>query len=51
MRLEEAMAYYGSKYRIAQVLGITRQALTAWGENVPPERAKVLAKDMQKGNV
>lgn len=39
MKTEEAVKRYGSKYRLAQLLGITRQAVGQWGEEVPAHRA------------
>ena len=39
MKTEEAVKRYGSKYRIAQLLGITRQAVGQWGEDVPELQA------------
>ncbi len=44
MKTEEAVKRHGSKYRIAQLLGITRQAVGQWGETVPDAQAIKLEK-------
>ena len=44
MKTEEAVKRFGSKYRIAQILGITRQAVGQWGDNVPELQALKLEK-------
>lgn len=44
MKTEEAVKRYGSKYRLAQLLGITRQAVGQWGENLPELQALKLEK-------
>lgn len=39
MRTKEAVALFGgSKTKLAQALGITRQAVSNWGEVVPETR-------------
>ena len=42
MNTAAAIAHYGSKYAIAQALGIKPQALTRWGDSVPLKWALVL---------
>jgi len=44
MKTEEAVKRHGSKYRLAQLLGITRQAVGQWGEDVPELQALKLEK-------
>jgi len=44
MKTEEAVKRYGSKYRLAQLLGITRQAVGQWGDDVPELQALKLEK-------
>lgn len=54
MKTEESVKRFGSKYRIAQILGITRQAVGQWGDNVPElqalklEKASLLERDAIK---
>jgi len=54
MKTEEAVKRFGSKYRLAQILGITRQAVGQWGDNVPElqalklEKASLLERDAIK---
>ena len=42
MNTAAVIALYGSKSAIAQALGITKQALSRWGESVPLKWALVL---------
>jgi len=42
MNTAAAVAHYGSKYAIAQALGIKPQALSRWGASVPLKWALVL---------
>ena len=35
----DVLAYYGSKVKVAKVLGITRQAIQSWGDTVPFKHA------------
>jgi DNA-binding transcriptional regulator YdaS (Cro superfamily) len=42
MNTAAVIARYGSKSAIAQALGITKQALSRWGESVPLKWALVL---------
>jgi len=44
VKTEEAVKRFGSKYRIAQILEITRQAVGQWGDDVPQAQAEKLAK-------
>lgn len=39
MRTEELITFYGSKRAATEALGVTRQALEAWGPDVPFLRA------------
>jgi DNA-binding transcriptional regulator YdaS (Cro superfamily) len=43
MKTITAVRYFGSKAALARVLGISRQAVTDWGEDVPELRAFQLA--------
>ncbi len=45
MRTADAEKFYGTRYKIAQVLGITRQAVYAWSDLVPADKAIQLAID------
>lgn len=38
MKTQEAIQKFGSKRKIAELLGISVQAVQAWPENVPPLR-------------
>jgi hypothetical protein len=38
MTLTEAVAHFGSKYRVAKVLGLTAPSITKWGDTVPDLR-------------
>ena len=42
MNTDAAIGHFGSKYAIAQALGIKPQALTRWGDTVPLKWALVL---------
>lgn len=35
---EEVVKFFGSRIATAEALGITPQAVSLWGENVPPGR-------------
>ena len=35
MKRDEVTAYFGTQERLAELLGITRQAVSAWGDTVP----------------
>ena len=35
MKTQKAVALFGSANRLAKMLGITRQAISQWGEDVP----------------
>ncbi len=39
MKIQDAIKHYGSKGAIARALGITKQAVSAWGDRVPEGRA------------
>ena len=39
METEEALAYFGGARELADALGISHQAVYAWGKKVPPLRA------------
>lgn len=38
MKTTEAIAIFGNKVKVAEALGLTKQAISAWGEEVPPLR-------------
>lgn len=44
MKTSAAIAHYGSTAKLAEVLGITVQAIYQWGESVPRLRALELEK-------
>lgn len=45
MKTSDALAIFKTKVRIAQEIGITKQAVSQWGETVPDESAlKLLRK-------
>jgi transcriptional repressor of cell division inhibition gene dicB len=44
MLTSEALKFFGSKTVIAETLGISPQAVTQWGDLVPPLSAAKLAK-------
>lgn len=44
MKTKTAIDHYGTKARLAEALGITTQAITQWGEDVPARRALELEK-------
>lgn len=46
MTKDEAVRLMGSKSKVAQALGISRQAVSAWGDDVPPLRAYQLREIM-----
>ena len=39
MKRSDAIAYFGSRPIIADLLGITQTSITTWGENIPDFRA------------
>jgi DNA-binding transcriptional regulator YdaS (Cro superfamily) len=39
MKKEDAIAYFGSSSELAKKLGIAKQAISQWGEDVPQLRA------------
>ena len=43
MKKKEAIKLVGSAYRLAKMLGIRRQAVSKWGDDVPPLRVYQLA--------
>lgn len=38
MRKEDAIRHFGSATKLARALGITKQAISKWGDNVPAGR-------------
>lgn len=38
MTIQEAMEALGSKSEIARLLGVSRQAVSKWGDELPPLR-------------
>ena len=45
MKKSEAVQHYGSERKISQVLGISHQAVNAWGKIVPIKKANKLEID------
>ena len=45
MKKETPVNHYGSERKISQVLGISHQAVNAWGEFVPIKKAKEIQLD------
>ncbi|WP_017445775.1 Cro/CI family transcriptional regulator [Gayadomonas joobiniege] len=39
MKTSTAIAFYGNATRLADALKVSRQAISQWGEKVPPLRA------------
>ena len=39
MKTQEAISHFGSVRKLAEALGLSVQAIYAWGENVPALRA------------
>jgi hypothetical protein len=50
MLKSEVVEYFGSHGKVAKALGIKRQAVQAWAENVPPLRAYQLRELMKPLN-
>lgn len=38
MKKDEAVALFGSAAKMARALGVTRQSINKWGDDVPPLR-------------
>lgn len=38
MKTSDVVAYFGSKKKVADALGVGKSAITNWGENVPESR-------------
>ena len=51
MNMEEALAVFGTRYKIADALGLSRQAVYQW-EEIPPLRVyqlkEIIAKQQQQ---
>lgn len=47
MRLQEAIAHYGTKMELAKRLNISRGAISQWGENIPKLRQYEIERDTQ----
>lgn len=43
MKKQDAISYFGTQAAIAQAAGISKQAVSQWGEFVPPAIATLLA--------
>jgi len=39
VKTEEAIKYFGNQVKLAKALGITKQAVSGWGDTVPVGRA------------
>lgn len=50
MKVKDAIERYGSKAEIARILGIARQSINNWGDDVPPLRVYQL-KEKENANV
>lgn len=52
MKTAKAAQLFGNYNRMAKALGVTRQAISQWGETVPPLRAyqieEILAQEAQE---
>ncbi|MBB3142795.1 Cro/CI family transcriptional regulator [Halomonas organivorans] len=44
MKTHDAIQHFGNRGKLAAALNITSQAVSQWGENVPPHRALQLEK-------
>lgn len=44
MKTSDAISHYGSAARVAAALGISRAAVSQWGDCVPPAPASLLEK-------
>lgn len=44
MKTLDAIAHFGSAARVADALGISRAAVSRWGERIPPSSASLLEK-------
>ena len=42
MKKSDALSYFGNNRKIAQILGLSDAAITAWGEQIPELRARQL---------
>jgi DNA-binding transcriptional regulator YdaS (Cro superfamily) len=43
MKKQDAISHFGSQVAVARAAGISRQAVSQWGDFVPPTVAKLLA--------
>ncbi len=44
MKMEDALSFYGTKSALATALGVSKSAITLWGDQVPPMRSCQLEK-------
>lgn len=49
MTMDEAVAIFGSKRKLAEALGITEQAVYQWGDKVPELRLYQIREKMPQG--
>ena len=42
MKKSDALSHFGNNRKIAQILGLSDAAITAWGEQIPELRARQL---------
>jgi len=42
MKKQDAISYFGSQAALARTLGISKQAVSSWGDLVPPTNAMAL---------
>jgi len=48
MKTKDAIKIFGNKTRLAEALGISRPAVSRWGENLPPLRVYQLKEIIEK---
>lgn len=44
MKMKDAVSFYGSKRALALALGVSKSAITLWGDQIPPLRSCQLEK-------
>lgn len=48
MKTEDAISYFGSVRKLAAALGLSVQAIYAWGDDVPPLRVYQIRELLEK---